>query len=240
MPGVKKLDNRFDVCRIIFMPVKLNLKDTQGPESASDELLSFFRAMADPSRLKIVGLLARQAYAVERLSALLGIGESTVSHHLARLAEAGLVSARADGHYSMYSLHQDALAAMARRLLKTEQLPQLASGIDHASFDRKVLESFTGPDGRFTAFPTQEKKLLVLLRHVLRDFRPGVRYSEKKVNELLSRYSDDTARLRRSLVEFGFMDREGGGRDYWLKESAAPKARIRGAAPKARIGAKVT
>ena len=74
-----------------------------------DELLGFFRAMADPSRLKIVGLLAQQAYAVEQLSALLGLGESTVSHHLSRLADAGLVSARPDGHYSMYSLHQEAL-----------------------------------------------------------------------------------------------------------------------------------
>src|SRR5208283_46138 len=154
-------------------------------------------------------------------SALLGLGESTVSHHLARLAAAGLVSARTEGHYSMYSLHQDALTEKARRLLAAEQLPQLAAGIDHDSFDRKVLASFTGADGRFTAFPVQEKKFLVLLRHVLRDFRPGTRYSEKKVNEILLRYSDDTATLRRCLVEFGFMDRAGGGRDYWLKEPAA-------------------
>jgi hypothetical protein len=205
--------------------------ETEGTtESASvqgDELLGFFRAMADPSRLKIVGLLAQQAYAVEQLSALLGLGESTVSHHLSRLSDAGLVSARPEGHYSMYSLHQEALAAMARRLLKTDQLPALARGVDRASFDRKVLASFTGPDGRFTAFPTQEKKFLVLLRHVLREFRPGVRYSEKTVNEMLSHFSDDTARLRRSLVEYGFMDREGGGRDYWVKESAAPGARTR-------------
>ncbi|MGO9309839.1 MAG: metalloregulator ArsR/SmtB family transcription factor [Spirochaetia bacterium] len=195
-----------------------------GSDSASDQLLRLFRALADSRRLKIVGLLAQQPYAVEQLAALLGIGESTVSHHLARLSEVGLVSARAEGHYSIYSLHPDVLASMAQRLLKTEQLPELACGVDRASFDRKVLASFTGPDGRFTAFPTQEKKFLVLLRHVLREFRPGVRYSEKKVNEALSRYSEDTARLRRSLVEFGFMDREGGGRDYWLKEPAAPEA----------------
>ena len=48
-----------------------------------------------------------------------------------------------------------------------------------------------------------------------------MRYSEKKVNEILLRYSDDTATLRRCLVEFGFMDRAGGGRDYWRKEPAA-------------------
>ena len=44
---------------------------------------------------------------------------------------------------------------------------------------------------------------------------------------MLSHFSDDTARLRRSLVEFGFMDREGGGRDYWVKEGAVPDARTR-------------
>ena len=190
-------------------------------EIPNAELLGFFRALADANRLKIVGLLSQRAYTVEQLSALLGLGESTVSHHLSRLAEAELVSARADGHYSVYSLQLDALSGMARRLLRTERLPELAEGIDLGSFDKKVLASFTGPDGRFTAFPTQEKKYLVLLRHVLREFQPGVRYSEKKVNQILLRYSDDTARLRRSLVEYGLMDREGGGRDYWMKESEA-------------------
>jgi predicted transcriptional regulator len=188
---------------------------------AVEELLSFFRALADQSRLKIVGLLAQKPYPVEQLSALLGIGESTVSHHLSRLSEAGLVTARAEGHYSVYSLQPDAVSQMARRLLRTERLAELAGGIDTTTFDRRVLASFTGPDGRFTAFPAQEKKYLVLLRHVLKEFQPGVRYSERKVNDILRRYSDDTARLRRSLVEFGLMDREGGGRDYWRKEPSA-------------------
>jgi predicted transcriptional regulator len=208
------------MCRIVFMPIESSSL-VAAPERAVEDLLAFFRALADPSRLKIVGLLAQQPYPVEQLSAILGLGESTVSHHLSRLSEAGLVNARAEGHYAVYSLLPDALSEMARRLLRTERLTDLAEGIDRGSFDRKVLATFTGPDGRFTAFPTQEKKFLVLLRHVLRDFEPGVRYTEKKVNAILARYSDDTARLRRSLVEYGFMDREGGGRDYWRREPVA-------------------
>jgi predicted transcriptional regulator len=195
--------------------------ETEPAAGAVDELLGFFRALADQSRLKIVGLLAQKPYPVEQLAALLGIGESTVSHHLSRLSEAGLVSARAEGHYSVYSLQPDAVSQMARRLLRTERLAELAGGIDTTTFDRKVLASFTGADGRFTSFPAQEKKYLVLLRHVLKEFEPGVRYSERRVNDILRRYSDDTARLRRSLVEYGFMDREGGGRDYWRKEPPA-------------------
>jgi predicted transcriptional regulator len=199
-------------------PAKSQAAERAGGDGAMDALLAFFRALADPSRLKIVGLLAQQPFPVEQLSAMVGLGESTISHHLSKLAEAGLVSARPFGHYSVYSLETETLSEMARRLLKTERLPELAQGIDRDVFDRKVLAAFVGPDGRFIAFPSQEKKYLVLLRHVLRDFQPGVRYPEKKVNEILGRYSDDTARLRRSLVEYGLMDRQGGGRDYWMKE----------------------
>jgi biotin operon repressor len=200
------------------MRVETNIET---PNPTMDTLLAFFRALADPSRLKIVGLLAQKPCPVEQLSAMLGLGESTVSHHLSKLAEAGLVSARAKGHYSVYSLQTEALSDTARRLLRTERLLELAQGLDQDVFERKVLAAFVGPDGRFLSFPAQEKKYLVLLRHVIRDFQPGVRYPEKKVNEVLRRYSDDTATLRRSLVEFGFMNREGGGRDYWVKEPAA-------------------
>jgi predicted transcriptional regulator len=218
------------------MPVETTIQSEKVQESSVEELVSFFRALADPSRLKIVGLLAQQPYPVEQLSAIIGLGESTISHHLSRLSEAGLVSARAEGHYSVYSLQPEALSAMARRFLAKERLPELAEGMDRSSFDRKVLAAFTGPDGRFTAFPTQEKKYRVLLRHVLEDFQPGVRYSEKKVNEVLARHSDDTARLRRSLVDLGFMAREGGGRDYWIAESASGGAKSASGGAKSASG----
>ena len=43
----------------------------------------------------------------------------------------------------------------------------------------------------------------------------GTRYSEKQVNEILKRYHEDTATLRRELVGFGLMQREGGEGEYW-------------------------
>jgi hypothetical protein len=43
------------------------------------------------------------------------------------------------------------------------------------------------------------------------------------VNEILSKFSDDTARLRRWLVEYRYMAREGGGGKYWrIDESMSP------------------
>ena len=62
----------------------------------SDEVITFFKVFADANRLKIVGLLAQQPYSVEELAALLDLKPSTVSHHLAKLAQIGLVSAKTE------------------------------------------------------------------------------------------------------------------------------------------------
>ncbi|MDR3574300.1 MAG: metalloregulator ArsR/SmtB family transcription factor [Anaerolineaceae bacterium] len=184
------------------------------------ELLAFFKALADENRLKIIGLLAQHPYSVEKLAEAIGLGVSTTSHHLSRLSKAGLVSSRTDGHYYIYSLQTDTLKTMAQHLLHDEELPRLSENLPQGAsseetYDRKVLANFTDSEGRITAFPAQEKKHLALLRYVLKAFEPGVRYSEKQVNEILVRYNDDTATLRRGLVESHMMSREGGGRAYW-------------------------
>jgi hypothetical protein len=105
---------------------------------------------------------------------------------------------------------------MSRHLLQEENLPKLSEGLGKDVFDRKVMSNFVDEDGRITAFPAQEKKHVVLLKYVLKAFEPGVRYPEKQVNEILSRFNEDTALLRRGLVEYKFMSREGGGGEYWV------------------------
>jgi ArsR family transcriptional regulator len=69
---------------------------------AHDGLATVLRACADPGRLTILRLLARDAFAVAELGTILGLGQATVSHHLKSLADAGLVSARRDGTHSFH------------------------------------------------------------------------------------------------------------------------------------------
>jgi DNA-binding transcriptional ArsR family regulator len=184
-------------------------------EKKMSDLVDFFKVLGEPNRLRIVGLLAQRAYTVEQLGAALGVGVSTVSHHLTRLAGAGLVSARSESYYNLYSLKTDALSDMAKTLLAQAQPVRPESEQELSDYDRKVLATFTTADGRIKTFPMQERKFRVLLRHILPSFSHGVRYTEKRVNEILSKYNDDTARLRRWLVDFGYMAREGGGGKYW-------------------------
>lgn len=180
-----------------------------------NELLIFFKALADANRLKIVGLLAQQPYTVEQIAAMLGLGASTVSHHLSRLAEAGLVSATTQSYYNIYHLQSSQIEKMARRLLSSETLPAAATGVDRSAFDQKVLRDYLLPDGSLKTIPSQRKKLLAVLRHIANAFDPGRRYPEKEVNEILARFHEDTASLRRELVGSKLMDRAGGGGDYW-------------------------
>ena len=184
----------------------------------SEELVTFFKALADSNRLKIVGLLAQRPYSGEELAALLDLKASTVSHHLARLVKVGLVSARAEGYYSVYQLDRSALETMSRSLFSTEQIVTAASDVDLDGYDRKVVADFCRRDGRLKTIPAQRKKLDAVLRYVVKAFDVGKRYSEKKVNETLSGYHEDTATLRRELVGAGLMAREGGGGEYWRVE----------------------
>ena len=181
----------------------------------SEELVTFFKALADSNRIKIVGLLAEKPYSVEELAALLQLKPSTVSHHLSRLGKAGLVNMHAESYYSVYQLDRKALEEKSRSLFSEAELSSVVSDVDSNAYDNKVVKDYTRRDGRLKIIPAQRKKLEAVLRYVVKAFEEGKLYSEKRVNEILSQYHEDTATLRRELVGYKLMDRKGSGIEYW-------------------------
>ena len=82
---------------------------------------ALFRGLADPARLAIVRHLALGEHRVVDLTAHLGLAQSTVSGHLSCLRDCGLVTARAEGRASLYSLARPELLDLlvaAERLLE--------------------------------------------------------------------------------------------------------------------------
>ena len=185
----------------------------------SEELVTFFKALADSNRLKIVGLLAEKAYSVEELSALLKLKPSTVSHHLSRLTKAGLVRMHTESYYSMYQLDQNVLEEKRRTMFSQSELSTVAAEVDVDAYDAKVIKDFTRRDGSLKTIPAQRKKLDAILHYIVKSFETEKRYSETRVNEILSKFHEDTATLRRELVGAGLMQREGGGGEYWRTEN---------------------
>ncbi len=181
-----------------------------------DLLLTFFKSLADAKRLRIVGLLAHRAYTVEELAEVLELRPSTISHHLAKLGAAGLVSATVQGHYHLYALDTDALEAHARSLLSSGELRELASvDPDVDPYDRKVLATFLDADGRMKAHPMKRKKFEVILRHALKTwFSDAGPWTEIEINRRLKALTDDVASIRRGFIDHGFMSRNKRGTEY--------------------------
>ncbi|MDM7934259.1 MAG: metalloregulator ArsR/SmtB family transcription factor [Methanothrix sp.] len=71
-----------------------------------------FRALADPCRLKILYLLREGELCVCEIMVGLDRPQSTTSHHLSILREAGLVRERRDGRWSRYRLSEGAVIEM--------------------------------------------------------------------------------------------------------------------------------
>jgi len=187
-------------------------------EKQFDTLLAFFKALADGNRLKLIGLLAQKGSSVEELAAVLDISASTVSHHLSKLAEIGLVSARADGYYNVYRLETDTLEDLAQRLLSEKTLPDVAKDLDRKGYDRKVLKGYLDEDGTIVQLPTNRRKLDVVLRYLAEHFEFGRVYTEKEVNEIIGALNEDISGLRRDLISVGHLDRERDGSAYWRVE----------------------
>ena len=185
-----------------------------------EQLLTFFKALADANRLKIVGLLSQQVYSVEQLAALLNLTPPTVSHHLKLLAEAGLVSARTESYYNLYQLESSVLEQFASHLAAQDRLPSMAAEVDLEAYDRKVLQDILLPDGRLKIIPAQRKKREVILKHIIKEFQPEVHYAEKQVNDILARFHEDTATLRREMIAYKMMRRADG--EYWRIDGEKP------------------
>ncbi|MEH2111203.1 DUF2087 domain-containing protein [Nostoc sp.] len=175
-------------------------------------LLRFFKALADDSRLKIVGILANQECSVEELAVLLQLKEPTVSHHLAKLKELNLVTMRPEGNSRLYQLDSEALQSISKEIFTPEKIASLIEDVDTEAWESKVLKNYFEGD-RLKEIPASRKKRLVILKWLANQFDVGVNYPERLVNEILKRYHADCATLRRELIACQLMQRE--DRVYW-------------------------
>ncbi|HEU5048841.1 MAG TPA: autorepressor SdpR family transcription factor [Gemmatimonadales bacterium] len=76
-----------------------------------------FRALADPTRRRILELLRDRDLAAGEIAAEFPIAWASVSHHLQVLKEAGLVLARREGQFIRYSLNTTVFQEVVQHLL---------------------------------------------------------------------------------------------------------------------------
>lgn len=167
-----------------------------------------FKALGHPVRLLIMNLVLSKPRHGEELAAILHLTPATVSHHLNKLAEVGLLQPRKDQYYQTYSLAKDVLQRTLDEVIRLPQ-PDLRSQVKTDAYRQKVLQVFFRR-GRLKQIPSQRKKQLIVLEYIATEFEPNRTYTEMEVNRILIEFNDDVAWLRRSLVDHRIMMREKG------------------------------
>jgi ArsR family transcriptional regulator len=104
-------------------------------------VLKSFRALSDPTRLRIVSLLEKNELSVQELQEITRLGQSRISTHLGLLQDSGLLRSRREGKRIFYGLNQD-LGTPAKELMSLAM--QGARDLPEYSADRVNLKRILG------------------------------------------------------------------------------------------------
>lgn len=171
--------------------------------------LMILKALADESRLEIFKLLLdRDAY-IEVISERLKLSPSTVSFHVKKLCEAGLVTSRRDQYYTIYS----AVPRMAELRIKDLTLDSRSNLQEQnkveQDYKEKVLKSFF-KYGRLVKIPVQKQKRQWVMEKIASSFLHNKNYSINTATKLLSEIYEDTGLLLKELQTSGYLDFDNG------------------------------
>lgn len=184
-----------------------SVKTDQNLQARAD----LFKSLGHPVRLLILNLVDIKPRHGEELAEILRLNPATISHHLSKLSDAGLLTSRKDQYYQVYSLSDDILHKTIGQVVLFPQ-PGLSEQVQEDAYRVKVLRTFI-KHGRLTQIPAQYKKRQIIMEEIVNDFEPDREYTEIEVNRILVEYHEDVAMLRRSLIDYKLMQREKG--KYW-------------------------
>ena len=174
-----------------------------------NETLNLLKTVADETRLRILRALGEKDCYAELLAERLNLSPATVSFHMKKLIQAGLVDARREQYYTIYSLKRDVFSHTLDELILKNDRGQAAEALREEQYRRKVLKSFM-PNGFCTQMPAQLKKRMIVYREIFARFEPGRTYTEKEVNAIISDIHADYCTVRRGFIGMGWMQRSNG------------------------------
>lgn len=177
-------------------------------ESMSVDLVKVFKSLADPARLRMIGMLVQGERCGQELAAELALSPATVSHHLRRLRDAGLLRERREAKYVFYQFDQEALRTAVLSVTDEKKVTKLAAaGLD--ADKRRVLETFFDGD-QLTAIPSQRSKKEIVFEEILRRIPRREVYTERQLSDYIAEIHQDFCTIRREFIMGRYMEREAG------------------------------
>ena len=167
------------------------------------EKLELLKLLADETRLEILNILLKEDSYVEKIACELSLTPATICYHLKKMESAGVVNCSRSQFYIIYSLNREIFDKRLFELIKKDE-----EIVDtEEKYKKEVISNFF-KYGRLTQIPTQRKKREIVLHKILEQFDPRREYTEKEVNEIISRYHEDFCTIRREMIAFGMMTRD--------------------------------
>ena len=100
-----------------------------------ETLLQKFRAVSEPTRMRLLALCAEEELTVKDLTEILGQPQSGISRHLRQLCESQLLERRQEGTWAFYKISSDGFGRRVARSI----LDLLPTGDDQLALDRERL-----------------------------------------------------------------------------------------------------
>lgn len=190
-----------------------------------DQLVTFYKAMGDTTRIRILAILANGPLHGQALAGKLGVTPPTITHHMAKLREAALVYERRDKNTIYFYLHEANVKRLSQAIV--DVLEHAKKGTEESLWEEEgkeakegggkpvveslqVLRTFYTADGRLKQIPAQRKKKLIVFEHMVRGLEKGRKYTEAQINEYIRQFHEDYATIRREFVMNHYMYREDG------------------------------
>lgn len=187
----------------------------------TEQSIAIMKALADKSRLAIINSLLDHSQYVEEIAKRHALAASTVSFHLRKLEQAGLVSSRKDQYYVVFQANDAIFDTTLREIVSAPPAGKELQDGRMDEYRRKVLETFFRY-GILEKLPAQHKKRLIVLEQFAIRFEPGRRYSELEVTGLIKPLFDDYCTIRRLLVDEGLIQRQEA--TYWREPKSSDQA----------------
>ena len=171
-----------------------------------ENAIKLFKCLSDASRLRIVQSLTKGEMYTELLAERLELTPSTVSFHMKKLEEAGLVKTRKEQYYTVYSLDRSVLEQSIYEVVTSEPEETDEQQKREEQYRQKVIKAFFDY-GKLRSIPVQRKKKLICYEKIAELFEIGRVYEEREVNEIITPIHEDYCTIRRDMIGEGIFKR---------------------------------
>lgn len=180
-----------------------------------ERLVNFHKALSDPTRIRILFLLAKKPLHGQALAGKLGLKPPTITHHIEKLRKTGLIKEMREKNTIYFfiddkTLKRDALAIIETIFNQDKKNGEREKTMSFELEKATIIKNFFDSQNKLKQIPAQRKKKIIVLEHIIKGMETGRKYTEKEINEFIKKFHEDFATIRRELIANYFMYRKNG------------------------------